>query len=598
MKKIFRFQHFFILPVILAAVFVFAKIALKTNDFKQAEDFPRNALIYVQVQDLPAFIKLWKESEIGKKYLESTNFAEFQRQHLALKLAERADEIDEAVGFFPDLNFLSNLSENKAAAAVYDIGKMEFVFIAPMSEEKILLTNLFQTKSNFDEINLSDETVVYSKEIEVDRNRQRQKIFFANFRGRFVLATNEKYFLQTLDNIRGKTRNNRLSDEPDFQQLTKKMKPNLGTVWLDQKKLNDDWYFKHYWLMSDIDNLKNLRSGMFDFEIQQEKLVEKRVFLMAKSQFTDKIKTQNANRISRLIPENVPYYSIQTVEKNNISKLVSSTFFDTENGFQADKNVQSKEVYYFNDWEKSYGYFYLDSDFDSQIDEIEESYEVNDLSEKTTDTININLSKIIDQANPTVSLKMSSPQSLPSPLFFENRQALVFSLQNPSKFNRQEFEKTISKMAENLFAVNNSNTNFDWKDFAVGEFSARQMPLPSLGWAIFYAFKQNELIFSNNEDLLKDTLSANENRTKFDKTFDKLTVIRLNSRQQVFDDVFKTLQIADSQTDNISANDFFTGNIGSLLNVASDVERIEIKQNSEQNFLFEEIAFVLKEKPE
>src|SRR5215204_5091047 len=254
----------------LAAAFVYAGFSSKAENFKPAEDFPRDALVYVQVRDLPAIIKLWNDSELRRKYFESQNSADFQSNHLALKLAGRAAEINLGLGIFPDLSFASSLSENKAALAVYDIGKMEFVFIAPMSEEKILASGLFKIQTGFEQIELDDEITVYSKEIDVDRHRQRQKVLFASFRGRLVLATSEKYFLQTLDNIKGKTPKNRLSNEPLFKRIAEKTKPNLATVWLNQQKLNDDWYFKHYWLMSETECLKNLRAGMFDFEVDDK----------------------------------------------------------------------------------------------------------------------------------------------------------------------------------------------------------------------------------------------------------------------------------------------------------------------------------------
>ncbi|HVE56649.1 MAG TPA: hypothetical protein VNB22_07465, partial [Pyrinomonadaceae bacterium] len=528
------------------------------------------------------------------KYLESANFDDFTSNHLAQKLIGRANEINEAFGIFPDLDFLTNLSENKAAFAVYDIGKMEFVFIAPMSEEKILASNLFQIQGNFEEIKLDDETSVYSKEIEVDRARQKQKILFTSFRGRLILATSEKYFLQTLENIKGKTPKNRLSAESSFTLLAEKTKPNLATVWLNQQKLNDDWYFKHYWLMSETENLKNRQAGMLDFEIQDKKIVEKRVFLMAESVVPVKIKAETANRLSNLIPENVPFYKIDTAEKTNFDASVLNVLFDAKNDSATKKPAQSKKNYYFNDWEKSYSYSNLDNDFGEQIDETEDE-EI--LTDKSAGKISNDLTKIIGKANPNVSVKLFSPILLP-PLFFDNRKALIFSLQNPVNLNRNDLETTLSTTAQKLFTVNNQKSEFVWTDFSIGEIPVRRMTMPSLGWNVFYALRQNELIFSNSEELLKEISAVNKNQPKFAETFDKFTVINLDRRQEIFDNIFETLEKDDNLSGNSTGRDFFTTNIGSLLDVVSDVKRIEIKQTSAQNFLFEEIDFVLKEKPE
>lgn len=592
MKKVILIVFLFAL---VSAAFVFARIFSASANFKAAEDFPRDALIYIQIRDLSAFIKLWSESEFRRKYMESENFGDFQSNHLALKLAARADEIQSAVGIFPDLDFAAGLSETSAALAVYDVGRMEFVFVAPMSEEKILASSLFQLQSGFEEIRLDDGTIIYSKEIEVDRARQRQKIFFANFRGRLILATSEKYFRQTLDNISGKTPKNRLSAEPLFRPLAEKTKPNLATVWLNQEKLNDDWYFKHYWLMSATEKLENLRAGMFDFEIEDKKLVEKRVFLTKENRLSNKLSTAAANRASRLIPENIPFYKIETVGADDSGEAVSDVLFDAKFNSESGKTAKKKETYYFRDWQKSYSYSYLDNDFSEQVNEIENDETV---SARPDGKTGAELAKIIGAANPQVSVKLFSPEIQPSPLFFENRKALIFSLQNAGNLDRRSLENAISRAASRLFTVNNQTGEFVWTDFAVGNLRVRQMTMPALGWKIFYCAQANELIFANSEDLLKAVLEPKKNSVKFAETFERVTVINLQSGRETFDGVFQTLESDEAETDSSNADNFFTRNIGSLLDAVSDVERIEIRQTSAQNFLFEEIDFVLKENSE
>jgi hypothetical protein len=591
--NIFRSHFFFAVLAISVSAIIYAKITPKPDDFKQAEDFPRDALIYVQIRDLPSLINLWNESKLKENYLESDNFGEFENNHLALKLAERAQEISSSVGFFTDLDILATISENKAAVAVYDVGKIEFVFIAPMSEEKILASSFFANSSNFEEIKLDDGTIVHTLETEVDRQRQKQKILFTNFRGRFILATTEKYFLQTLENIEGKSPKNRLSETLNFKQLAQKTTPNLATVWLDQTKLNDDWYFKHYWLMSGGEELKNLRAGMFDFEIQTDKLVEKRVFMTNSEKSARNIEPEIANRLNKLIPENIPFFQIQAAETANAAELISETLFDNRSSDEAEKPENPRKNYYFDDWGKSYSYNSLGSDFDEQIDQKDD--ETSDLLPKNQNILNENLAKVIGEAQPIASVKMFSPQSLPSPLFFDNRRALIISFQNRANLSSEMLEKSLVETAKNYLTVGNLNADFEWKDLQTTELKARQLKMPSLGWSFFYAFKNNELIFSNSEELLQEIVAANNNRAKFDGSFSEFSTINLIERQAAFDDIFGQIAIAE---DTKTSDDFFAGNIASLLDVISVVERIEIKRNSEQNYLFEEIDFILKKSGE
>jgi hypothetical protein len=582
-----------ILSVMTAAAFVFAKISARPAGFEQAEDFPRDALIYVQIQDLPALIKLWNDSELRRKYLESDNFDDFESNHLAMKLAERAAEIGTATEIFPDLGLASSLSENKAALAVYEVGKMEFVFIAPMSEEKILASKLFQMQSGFEEISLDDETAVYSREIEIDRARQRQKILFANFRGRLILATSEKYFLQTLDNIKGKTPKNRLAGDPLFARLAEKAEPNLVTLWLNHEKLNNDWYFKHYWLMSGPENLKELRAGMFDLEIQDKKAVERRVFFTAATKTPARIKPSTANRLNALIPADVPFGRIETAARTDFDETAAEILFDARNEPEKNTAAPAKKDYYFRDWKKSYSYSELDRDFSEQIDETDDA-EI--LPEKSPVRSASDLKNIIEAAAPEASVRIFSPQTPPAPLFFENRQALVVALRNPARLNRPALETALSEMAQRQFTVSDQTGALVWTDFAAPGVAGRQLAMPGLGRKIFYAVRQDELILANGEELLKEISASKPPAADFAETFDKYTVIRPRKGRAAFHWVFRTLE--NDPEYSTDGSKFFTKNIGGLLDVISGVEQIEIKQTSAPNFLFEEIAFVLKEKPD
>lgn len=574
----------------MTAIIVYARLSSAEKDFKQAEDFPREALIFAQTPDLPALIKLWSDSELRRKYIESVNFEEFRNRHLALKLVERADEIYEQIGVLPDLGFASALCADRAAFAVYDVGKMEFVFIAPMSEEKILASSIFLVQSNFEEIRLDDETTVYTKEIEVDRARQKQKILFTNFRGRLILATSEKYFLQTLENIKGKTPQNRLSEETIFKQLTGKIIPNAATVWINQEKLNEDWYFKHYWLMSDIASLKNLRSGLFDFEIQTEKLIENRVFLTREKPLSSKIELKTAQRLRQLIPEDALFSQIEGIENLDLDKTVDEILFNSANTSGDPQETNSKNEYYFRDWEKSYSYSYLDRDFSEQINEQEEFP-----SDEQNSPANNEFLEIIGAAKPRAILKIFSPKIAPTPLFMDDRKALVFSLQKPEELNQQKLENYLSTIAQNLFTVKNNGGDFGWKDITVANEKARELEMPSLGWKIFYAKRQNELFFSNDEKLLAATFNDGKESRNAEE-FASARTINLKNRRAAFDVVFETLVIKQGISGVSTENDFFTGNIKSLLDVISNVEKIEITESSENNFRFEKISFFVENK--
>ena len=433
--------------LLFVTVIVFAALSQKKNEpFAQAKDFPRDALVYAQITDLPAFIKLWNESKLKEKYEESQNFDDFQKHHLAMKLVSRWQEFNTSAGFPIDLETVSGIAENRAAVAVYDIGKLEFVFIAPMNDEIFNATKFFQNQANFEEQTLEDGTSFYSCDVEADRGRQKQKLLFANLKGRFVLATSQKLLMRTLTNINGKSKKDRLTDEPLFNNLSGKVAPNLATVWVNQTALNKDYYFKHYWLMGNVKDLKNIRAGIFDFEIQEKRLIERREFLLTQAKVNTKISAEKANQMLAVLPENIPFYHLQVANSENVSNAISDTLFDRQIETETDSNSHSNRYdnYDFNDsdW---HDYSSLGEKYDENVDDVE--------AENVTKTnINNEFSRKISQSlqatNPNTILQTTRPQMLPEPLFAEFNRVTVLKLGAPENLHKENLENTIAEGTE------------------------------------------------------------------------------------------------------------------------------------------------------
>jgi hypothetical protein len=550
--------------LLIVSVLVWAKTSAREN-FAQAKDFPGGALIYLQATGLPQVIKLWNESKLKEKYLVSENFAEFENSHLGIKLAERWTDLESAIGFSPDLQ---TLAEKQAAIAIYDIGKLDIVLVAPMNETFFSATMFVQNSNNFTENELDDGTKYYLLEAEFDRQRQKQKIIFANFKGRFILATGEKLFLQTLAAIKGKQR---LYDEPNFRKLSERITPNLATVWVNQEKLNADYYFKRYWLMSDVHNLQNIRAGVFDLYLSEKGLTEKREFLLKEPRNSTAISHTEAENLLTLVPENVPFYRLARVDEKTIGKTIYETILDK-------KIIGTKSRKYSNSWRyydnNYYGddYEYLDSDFDEEINQTDDDEAV----EEKTFPVEV-ISEALNPSNPTAILTAASPKMLEKPLFVEFRKIAIISLKNPNAFPANQFENAIVEALKNRVTV--ADTKFVWET----ENGLRKLKISMLGWEIGYQIKNDKLFVANSFEFLQECFAAKNKKEIEAREFTDLSVIRLENRQKILDDVMKKLAFEN--------DDFFTGNVGSLLNVIDDVKEIEIKKEAENLYLREEILF-------
>ena len=568
--------------ILLIAALVFVVYSVnKSVRFAPAEDLPREALVYVQVADLPGFIKLWNESKFREKSLFSAYYQDFTKRHLGLKLKSRWEEFNEASGFPIDLETVAGLANNQAAMAIYDIGKLDFVFIAPVSDEIFVATKFVKNQDKFTEETLEDGTKIYRAAVDADRGRQKQELMFTNAKGRFILATSEKLLAQTLSNINGNKNKNRLIDEPLFKSLSEKVEPHSATVWINQTILNDNYYFKRYWLMSDAKDLKNIRAGIFDFEIGEKNLIERRKFLLAESVNSSTIENTQSQKLLTFVPENIPFYRLQSANQNNINNAVKKVIFDrpAENIEVSDGNYSRYSSYTYNDF-SSDDFSSLNENFDLNIDEIEENESV----EKRADEINF--SQFLQSANPQSILTFIRPEVLPAPKFVEFQQTAVFHLSAPKAFNTTGFEAAIERNISERILVSLPNPQLRWETKSENNSTWRELNLPMLGWNVSYEIRGNELILTNNSDFLREIHSLKDSTQNMESQtpFNELTVINLTQKENAYDKVFAEL------AKKSAADKFFVNNIVGFLDSINEIKRIEIRRKYSQNFLDEELT--------
>jgi len=612
-----------------AVLIAYARVSkMQAGAFPLAADVPRGALLYVQFSDLPALVRRWNESQLKERYLGSTNFQQFQSRHLALKLIERWEEFNSAVGFPLDALTVASATENTAALAFYDIGRLEMVFVAPAAEEKLAATKFFAGADQFEETELPDGTVYYSRAVEADRGRREQKFCFANARGRIVIATSEPLLLRTLANINGKSRRDRLSDDPSFKSLTAGATPHFLTVWMDQAKLNDDWYFKKYWVMRNVGALKNMRACLLDLELQQGRWVEHRDFLLAGQMEvkTSAVPAEVARRVLKFIPNDAPYFKLRALdEAEPAASLVRDTLTDRlpKGGKGAGAPGWRWQYYDDSDFypgggegdEWGGGYYSLGPKFDSEIDDPEDA-QVEDEEELAHGRPRRDMERESDEglrdslaaARPLYVVTVQSPRVFDGPVFAEFRKGAVITLQSPGNFSAPAFERSVARLAESRLMIAGSSAGLSWADARCGGQACRELRLPALGWAMYYVLRGPDLVVANSSEMMGAMLGGNDSGAPDSKStaaLHDLTVIRLGQREQAFDSLMRELDAPrvraywrERKKDPAEADgpsqEFFSGNVASLLDVASPVGEIRIKRSFQKNRLREEVEFVLK----
>ena len=612
------------LVLLCVALIVYARSNRSNkNAYSLAGDLPRGALVYAQFENLPELIKQWEQSPLKDRYLSSTNYQQLQRRHLALKLISRWEEFNSALGFSLDLATISSSTDGAAAIAIYDIGQLDLLFIAPISEDKVALTQFFKSKDQFEEAETPDGTPYYSQTVEADRGRQKQVLAFATVNGRFLLGTNEKLFLRAIANIKRRATKDSIADDPTFTTLSQKVKPHFATVWVDQSRLNTDYYFKHYWLMGNVAELKPIRAGMFDLERQESKWIERREFLtsMPAERSNSGIAAAELRQLYSVTPGDAPFVRLRSLVSNPAlaGKIICDTLFDSPVEQDSSAKSWSWDSYSFDDFyaisDDDYAYdrySNLDDSYDRTIDDpydarVGERVEPgrNPLAAELDLQFLNGLQNVLSPAHPSAVAVATTPHTTKGPLFVEFRRVAILTLRSPGDLRRELLEQTVAQAAQGRLTVVNSASQPKWESRSDAGFAWRSLHLPMLGWEICYAVKDNMLILSNSTELMKAVVESDQKNQmpSVSAGIDELTIIRFDRRKESFDDIVNVLdadairlsqQASNADNPIKGSQEFFSGNISSLLNVASDVSRIEIRRKSLGNSLHEEIELVIK----
>ncbi|MGE0128598.1 MAG: hypothetical protein AB7U82_11005 [Blastocatellales bacterium] len=623
--KRFLFTAALLIALIGAGLAINAVSANRAADsFELANDFPRGAVVYARFKDLPAAIKQWDESALKDRYLGSVNYQKLWSRHLANKLFSRWEEFNAATGFPLGASVFGALADNRAAIAVYDIGRLDLVLIAPLSDAKFAATQFFQHKENFAENESPDGTVYYLSDVEADKGRQKQQIGFAKLKGRFVLATSEKLLLRAIANIVGQAGKDRLTDEPSFQSLSKVVTPHFITVWVNQAALNDDWYFKRYWLMSGTSELKHIRAGIFDLELQSNRWVERREFLLdgKAANAGAGVSKQSLRQIEQVIPAGAPFAQIRSTggDRNVAAEMIRDALFDRKIGGAPRSRNWNWEYYGAADFEVAAGdeefygysrYSSLSHRYDLEVDDVGGAGEAGDATAGVKGEVKFSAAfrSALQPARPQAVAKIAEPRAIEGPLFAEFRRAAIIVLENPAALERVSLEHAIAGLAASRLMIAGAQAKFEWSSRSANGVGWREMQLPMLGRAVGYGLRGKCLIVSNSPELLASLMTGESNHEmQASSPVHELTVIRLGERKTAFDQVFAKLdeprikaywqQRRGEEVKYLGPNEpsmeFFSGEIASLLNVAAPVDEIRIQRSYAGGRLREEVALILK----
>ncbi len=130
---------------------------------------PAGSLLYLQAKDFSALLGDWNVSPQKASWLKSKNYEVYSRSRLFLRLQGASEQFAAAAGLPPDMNFLTQIAGTQSALALYDIGKLEFLYVTKLPSASSMQSALWQTRAKFETRSVAGVTFYLRRDPESER---------------------------------------------------------------------------------------------------------------------------------------------------------------------------------------------------------------------------------------------------------------------------------------------------------------------------------------------------------------------------------------------------------------------------------------------
>jgi hypothetical protein len=278
-----------------------------TPEVPLSRDVPSGALLYLQAKDFSALLADWNRSPQKRAWLGSSNYEVFSRSRLLLRLSDAGKQFVTAAGLPPDMNFMSQVAGSESALALYDIGKLQFIYITRLPSASAMQNQLWQTRAKFETRTAAGTTFYLRRDPESQR-----EVEFAVHENYLLLATREDLMASALQLMAG-GKDRTIDADPWFSQSVAAAGPvgDLRMV-LNLEKIVPSPYFRSYWVQQNVTDMKSYVAAVSDLFRSGNEYREERVLLKKTGDAAStKEQGEEVSDLVRLVPAGVGIYEAQ-----------------------------------------------------------------------------------------------------------------------------------------------------------------------------------------------------------------------------------------------------------------------------------------------
>lgn len=283
---------------------------------------PPSPLLYLETKNLGALLGDWNASPQKTAWLGSANYKAYSRSYLALKLSGAYDEFAAAAGIPPDMALLQSIAGGESAVALYDISKLEFLFLTRVNAARAMESALYKARNTFSPRNAAGRAYWVKRD-----GGGKRTAAFALVGDLLLLATREEALAGALTLLGGQA-GPRMRQEQWFDDAVKAA-PAAGEVRLvmNLERIVRTSHFRSYWIQRNVADMGQFRAGVTDLRRDGRQWREERVLLRKDAR--PAVTGEAAGELLRLVPDNAGLYRAwATADTDLVMSLVVQKVLD------------------------------------------------------------------------------------------------------------------------------------------------------------------------------------------------------------------------------------------------------------------------------
>jgi hypothetical protein len=265
---------------------------------------PVGPLVVVEAKDFSGLFEEWNKSAEHSAWLQSDAYEVFSRSRVLLRLEKMQNDFAAAAGVPADGGLLSEAAGHESVLALYDIGKLELLYMTELPAARSLQSTLWQNRGRFESRSIGTQPFFVRKDPQSGR-----VVAFAATDHYLIVGTREDLVAGALQLAAGES--SRSVEQEDWFRNVHAEAPVPGDLrmTLNMEKIAVAPLFRSYWIQQNITEMQGYSAAISDLYRSGAEYREERVLLP---------------RPGAKTPEDSPYGDINLQGEKAVADLVAN----------------------------------------------------------------------------------------------------------------------------------------------------------------------------------------------------------------------------------------------------------------------------------